>query len=107
MIYTLFFNEYREDLQGARRDAYDAHAEQVFARVQEAHPGFIDMKAYVAEDGERVVVVRFRDMEAQNAWRDDAFHQQAQAQGRTDYYESYRIAVCEEVRGHGWQRSGD
>lgn len=107
MIYTLFFNRYRSDLVGERRAGYEAHADAVHERVLEAHPGFVDMKAYTAEDGERLVVVRFRDMESQNGWRNDAFHRTAQQKGRDAYYESYRIVVCDEIRARAWSRGED
>jgi heme-degrading monooxygenase HmoA len=105
VIYTLFFNRYRDDLVGERREAYEAHSAAVYQRAVERHPGFVDLKSFVAEDGERLVVVSFRDLEAQNAWRDDAFHVTAQEGGRTDYYEEYRIVVCDELRGTSWKRS--
>ncbi len=106
MIYTLFFNRYREDLVGERREAYEAHAERVYDKVVADHPGFVDMKTFTAEDGERLVMVRFRDLEAQHRWRDDAFHRRAQEAGRTDYYSEYRIVVCEELGSRSWTREG-
>lgn len=104
MIYTLFFNRYREDLVGVRREAYEAHSGAVYERALAEHPGFVDLKSYVADDGERLVVVRFRDLESQNAWRDDPVHAAAQDRGREAYYEAYRIVVCDEVRGTDWTR---
>ena len=35
---------------------------------------------------------------AAEAWRDNAEHRAAQQRGRTSFYESYRIQVCELVR---------
>ena len=89
MIYTLFFNRHREDLVGRAREAYEAHAGEVHARVVAHHPGFVDMKSFVAEDGERLVVVRFRDLASQTAWRDDPVHGYAQERdaGAPEFYE--------------------
>ncbi len=106
MIYTLFYSRLR-DLSPDSQTAYDGRSQQLFERATERYPGFVDIKSFVAEDGERLSVVRFRDEESQRAWKLDPVHQESQAEGRGDYYESYRVAVCEEVRGYEWKLGDD
>lgn len=105
MIYTLFFSRLKE-LSPQERTDYESRAGALRRLAEEAHPGFVDMKTYVAEDGERLTVVRFRDAGAQERWRREPVHREAQGQGRGVFYEEYRIAVCELVREHGWRRHG-
>ena len=101
MIYTLFFSRLR-DLSPDLQAAYGGRSQQLFERATERYPGFVDIKSFVAEDWERLSVVRFRDEESQRAWKLDSVHQESQGEGRSDFYERYRVAVCEEVRSYGW-----
>jgi heme-degrading monooxygenase HmoA len=59
--------------------------------------GFIDQKLYVADDGERVTIVRFRDWDSQRRWALHPAHQEAQRRGREEFYFWYEIEVCEET----------
>ena len=101
MKYTLFFSRLR-DLSPDRQRDYVNRSERLDERVSELYPGFVDKKTFVAEDGERLTVVRFLDEESQHAWKLDPVHREAQVEGRADFYEEYRIAVCDEVRCHEW-----
>ena len=60
-------------------------------------PGFIDIKTFTADDGERVSLVMFESPETQAAWRTQAEHRAAQKRGRDEFYESYAIQVCRVV----------
>ncbi|HLM96882.1 MAG TPA: antibiotic biosynthesis monooxygenase [Acidimicrobiales bacterium] len=60
-------------------------------------PGFVDFKAFVADDGERVSIVTFASMAAHRAWRDHPDHRAAQRKGRERFYASYDISVSEVV----------
>ena len=102
MIYTLFFSRMR-DLSAELQADYLTRSTSLFERATEHHPGFVDIKTFVAEDGERLTVVRFRDEESQRGWKLDPVHKESQAKGRSDFYERYRIAVCEEVRSYEWE----
>jgi heme-degrading monooxygenase HmoA len=63
-------------------------------------PGFIDIKTFVADDGERASIIRFADPDSQGAWRDHPEHRQAQEAGRERYYPEYAIQVCEVISEH-------
>lgn len=104
MIYTLFYSRL-QPLDGELTADYERRNAELRARAEADHPGFVDAKTFVAEDGERLTVVRFRDEESQRRWRLDPIHQEAQRRGRSDYYAHYRIVLCDEVRSHNWTRS--
>ena len=78
------------------------------ARMDElakAAPGFVDVKAYTAEDGERLTVVRWKDLETLRRWREDPRHGAAQEMGRKLWYEFYVSEVAELVRESRFVRS--
>jgi heme-degrading monooxygenase HmoA len=61
-------------------------------------PGFIAIKSFTADDGERVSIVEFDTAEHLAAWRDHAEHRVAQQQGRDRFYSEYSIQVCKVER---------
>jgi heme-degrading monooxygenase HmoA len=63
-----------------------------------AMPGFLSIKTFTAEDGERVSIVEFASEEAHRAWREHPEHRAAQELGRRKFYAEYRIQVCKDVR---------
>ena len=88
---------FRSRLTEAAGADYVAMDQELEAVAREA-PGFVDVKAYVAEDGERLTVVRWRDAESLRAWREQARHREAQRMGRASWYREYHIEVAEVVR---------
>lgn len=89
MIVTIFRSRLRPE-----------HLEEyapVAARMDElarAAPGFLAIKTFTAQDGERVSIVEFVDAETQRAWREHPEHQAAQRLGREKFYSEFRIQVC-------------
>ena len=106
MLYTLFFSRLR-DLSPAELDEYRQRTEALHDLAEAEHPGFVDIKTYVAEDGDRLTVARFRDAESQRAWRRAPQHREAQLEGRSRYYERFHIVVCEELRSSEFVRGDD
>lgn len=91
-IVTVFRSRLREDAGQQYRD----ESERMLLRARQM-PGFVDIKTFTADDGERVSVVTFDSMESHRRWRDDPEHRQAQHNGRRRYYSEYHIQVCELV----------
>ncbi len=91
-VVTVFRSRLRP---GAPSAGYPELADRLEARAR-AMPGFVDFKTFSAPDGERVSVVTFDGWDNHRAWRDDPEHRAGQERGRTDYYETYAISVCEE-----------
>jgi heme-degrading monooxygenase HmoA len=67
-------------------------------------PGFISIKTFNAEDGERVSIVEFESEEAVRHWREQAEHRQAQELGRKLFYSEYRIQVCQPIRDYSFPK---
>ncbi|MFN2538431.1 MAG: antibiotic biosynthesis monooxygenase [Mycobacteriales bacterium] len=68
------------------------------ARMEElarSMPGYIEHKAFTAEDGERVTLVTFADHASQTAWRTQVEHLAAQRRGREAFYASYTLQVAD------------
>jgi heme-degrading monooxygenase HmoA len=89
MIVTIF----RSRLRPEHGDEYGPMAESIHA-LAEKMPGFVSIRSYLAEDGERVSIVEFESWETHNAWRDHAKHRIAQQLGRDRFYSEYSIQVC-------------
>jgi len=84
-------------------DGYDAMAVEMedLARTM---PGFVDVKAFKAEDGERLTVVWWENEETLKGWRENVRHRVAQRLGRERWYEYYKIEVAEIVRQNSFDR---
>lgn len=87
----------------ADRGAYDALNEQMFRLVQ-TMPGFIAAHGYTSSEGQDVGVIRFDSLDALRAWREHPDHVAAQQRGKSEFYASYTIEVCELVRAHNFVR---
>ena len=68
-------------------------------------PGFIDVKSFRAEDGERLTVVWWKDRETLEQWRTDARHMSAKQTGRERWYEYYNMEVAEVFRESKFERA--
>ena len=69
-------------------------------------PGFVDVKAFTAEDGERLTLVWWEDEDTLRAWRTHARHLVAQQAGRERWYEYYTLEVAEVKRSKHFERTG-
>ena len=87
----------------ASTDGYDEMAKEMddLARTM---PGFVDVKSFKAEDGERLTVVWWQDEETLRAWREQARHRVAQRTGRERWYDYYRMDVAEVIRTNNFDR---
>jgi len=93
---------FRSRLRAGVEAEYERVAEEM-ERVVASMDGFIDQKFYVASDGERVTIVRFRDWDSQRRWAELPSHREAQRRGREEFYSWYDIRVCEERSGHEFE----
>ena len=85
-------------------DGYDVMAQEMedLARTM---PGFVDVKAYKAEDGERLTVVWWENEETLKGWRENVRHRVAQRIGREQWYDYYKLEVAEIVRKNIFNRT--
>ena len=88
-------------------DAPDGYAEmaQEMLDLAKTMPGFIDVKAFKADDGERLTLVWWQDEETLRAWRLHARHLVAQQAGRERWYEYYNLEVAELKRSKQFTRA--
>jgi len=71
--------------------------------IARSMPGFISFKSFVAEDGERVSIIEFEDLEAVKVWRNHPEHREAQILGRDKFYAEYHLQVCDPVRAYAFK----
>lgn len=91
-IVTVFRSRLRSGIGEEYRPVLDRMLE-----LARAMPGFVDIKTFTADDGERVSIVTFESRQTHTAWRDHPEHREAQRQGREKFYEEYSVQVCEVV----------
>jgi heme-degrading monooxygenase HmoA len=103
MIVTLFRSKLTNT---AASDGYSDMAAEMEALARRM-PGFVDVKAFTADDGERLTVVWWQDEETQKGWREQARHLTAQRFGREKWYEYYKIEVAYVVRASVFERSSE
>ncbi len=97
-VMTVFRSRLRDDAA-----AYPEHAARMSELAREM-PGYVEHKVFVAQDGERVTLVRFADRASHDAWARQPDHREAQRAGITSYYEEYSIAVGTVDRASTWVR---
>jgi len=92
---------FRSRLRPEHAERYRPMAERMHGLAVEM-PGFLSIKTFAAEDGERVSIVEFESLETSEAWRDHPEHQEAQRKGRERFFSAYRIQVCESLRDYSF-----
>jgi heme-degrading monooxygenase HmoA len=102
MVVTIFRSRLRPEHQ-AEYERWAARTHAIAVRM----PGFISIKTFTAEDGERVSLVEFESEETMRAWREQPDHRQAQELGRALFYSEYRIQVCQPIRDYSFPKKTD
>lgn len=94
---------FRSKLTAVAGDDYGRMAAEMEAHAR-SFPGFVDVKDFKAEDGERLTVVWWQDEETLRRWATDARHRVAQATGRRHWYQYYRMDVAQIMRVSNFDR---
>ena len=100
-VVTVFSPRLRPD---AGQGYADTAAEMV--RLATAMPGFVEVKSFVADDGERVTIATFADDAAERAWRDHPDHRRAAGRPRP-VLRRVQHQVCTTVRTSRFPPRGD
>ena len=87
-------------------DGYSEMSDEM-DRLARTMPGFVDVKAYTAGDGERLTIVWWQDEETLKGWREHVRHRVAQRTGRDQWYEYYKMDVATVVRSKTFERTPD
>lgn len=95
---------FRSKLTATAGDDYSQMAQAMAAHAK-TFKGFVDMKAFKADDGERLTMVWWEDEETLRVWATDAKHRAAQALGREKWYEYYKIEVAQVMRASTFERA--
>jgi heme-degrading monooxygenase HmoA len=99
MIVTIF----RSRLRPQHADEYAGWAKRMHDLASDM-PGFVAIKTFTADDGERVSIVEFESEETHAAWRNHPVHREAQRLGRELFYSEFRIQVCTVGRAYDFGR---
>ncbi len=94
---------FRSRLRDEARADYGRVAGRMEALAARA-PGFVSIKGFAAEDGERVSIVEFESADHAAAWKRHPEHLEAQREGRDRFYEEYRVQVCTPIREYRFDR---
>jgi heme-degrading monooxygenase HmoA len=94
---------FRSKLTEIAGDDYAEMAAEMAAHAR-TFAGFIDMKAFKAEDGERLTVVWWQDEETLRAWSTDVRHREAKKLGRARWYQYYKIDIAQIIRSNNYDR---
>jgi len=100
VVITLF----RSRLRPEAREEYERWARRMNELAAEM-PGFVSIKTFAADDGERISIVEFESEAAHGAWRDHPEHREAQRLGRERFYAEFQIQICAPVRRYGFSRA--
>jgi heme-degrading monooxygenase HmoA len=99
MVITLF----RSRLRPEHEKEYAEWAKRIHDLAVKT-PGFVSIKTFAAEDGERVSIVEFESEETLRNWREQPDHRQAQELGRKRFYSEYQIQVCQPIRDYSFPK---
>ena len=102
MIVVMFSITMRDD---ADVEA-EAEASDRMWSIVSAMPRFISYKAYTAEDGETIAVVRFESREALEEWKRQPDHRETQDRARQEWYDEYWVQASESFHDYRFTRSG-
>jgi len=94
---------FRSKLTDQAGEDYQAMNAEMESLVRQ-NPGFIDVKSYKSEDGERLTVVWWRDEKSLLEWRNLMRHREAQSTGRQKWYQYYNMEVASVTRTSSFER---
>ena len=77
-------------------DMYEITADRMVTLAQQ-QPGFLGVESVRGDDGIGLTVSYWTDREAITQWHGHAEHRVAQAMGRQEFYDWYRIRIAEVV----------
>lgn len=81
--------------------------EQMAGRMVELasqQPGFLGVESARDAAGVGITVSYWESLEAIRAWKSHAEHRLAQAQGKSKWYERYRLRICRVEDDYGFSR---
>lgn len=98
MVITIFGNT----VVKPGKEEGEAKLTDKLGAIMRQMPGFISSKAYVAEDGEEIGIVRFDSRESLDGWVHEGVHGEAQRIAN-EYYETFWVQTAETYREYTWE----
>jgi len=93
LYYAVIFTAQRS-LSGD--DMYEITSDRMVNLAQQ-QPGFLGVESVIGDDGIGITVSYWTDRDAIAQWRSHAEHLVAQAMGRQEFYDWYRMRIAEVV----------
>src|SRR5262249_48292705 len=94
---------FRSKLTGQAGDDYQAMNAEMESLVRQ-NPGFIDVKSYKSEDGERLTVVWWRDEESLREWRGEGGPRPEENTRAGKGDQDYKLEVASVIRESAFER---
>jgi heme-degrading monooxygenase HmoA len=88
--YAVVFTSLRS---AADADGYAVTADRM-VELASAQPGFLGIESVRGADGAGITVSYWSSLEAIRNWRDVAEHRVAQANGRSTWYDEFKLRIC-------------
>lgn len=95
--YAVIFTSIRTDVD----EGYETTAERM-VELASRQPGYLGHES--ARDGLGITVSYWADLESIRAWKMVTEHLEAQRQGRSDWYASYKTRICKVERDYGFEK---
>src|SRR5262249_11190032 len=92
---------FRSRLNPGAQDEYGPMARRMSELVGDI-PGYISHKAFVADDGERVTIVKFETKEAPREWRIHPQHGTAKRHAIESLFAQYKFQIRSVIRDRSW-----
>jgi heme-degrading monooxygenase HmoA len=99
--YAVIFTSVRAADTTEDEDGYAATAQRM-VELASRQPGFLGVESARGEVGLGITVSYWASEEAIRAWREDAEHLVAQANGRNRWYARYELRVARVERAYGF-----
>ena len=84
---------FRSRLNESARAEYTEMVQRMVA-LAKTLPGFLSIKTFTADDGERVSLVEFATDADEQGWAHNPEHGKAMDKGRSSFFSEYNIKVC-------------
>jgi heme-degrading monooxygenase HmoA len=97
--YAVIFTSQRNDGD----NGYGEMAEKMFALASQ-QPGFLGVESVRDADGVGITVSYWDNLDAIRNWKRNEEHLVAQAKGKSDWYQQYRLRICKVEREYGFTK---
>jgi len=90
-----------------RTESDDAGYGEMAARMVELagqQPGFLGVESVRDADGLGITVSYWKSLDAIRNWKRNEEHLVAQAKGKSDWYQHYRLRICKTEREYGLEQ---